>query len=103
MRSAVPNKDVSIRVSIYSTPLAHTEWTDWTSRLTRTAQTRLKRIQWTSLIALSRWEWQTHQTDTLLAEAVAHLVMADEAIDELSRKGALLSSSPTALGVSDLG
>jgi len=47
-------------------------------------------------------EWQTPQTDTLLAEAVAQLVRADEAIDELSRKSFLLSSSPTALGASDL-
>ena len=43
-------------------------------------------------------QWQSPQTDTLLADATAHLVEAYEAIDELSRTSFLLSDSPTFLG-----
>jgi hypothetical protein len=40
-------------------------------------------------------QWQSPQTDALLADATAHLVQAYEAIDELLGKSSLLSKSPT--------
>jgi hypothetical protein len=40
-------------------------------------------------------QWQSPQTDELLADATAHLVEAYQAIDELLRKSSLLSKSPT--------
>jgi hypothetical protein len=45
-------------------------------------------------------QWQSPQTDALLADATAHLVEAYEAIDELSRTSSLLTGSPTFLTAS---